>query len=90
MSVLSFRVICRYLNGNNIEEIKRGSFSGLTKLEWLFLEDNRLTLFPLEDLVDSAGHLMWLNFSNNYLRFDSEGEGGGGVSFPALGHLWDL
>lgn len=76
------RVICRYLNGNNIEEIKSGSFSGLTQLEWLYLDNNKLTMFPFEDLA-SNGQLMWLNLSKNCLRLD-------GDPFPPLKQLWDL
>lgn len=71
------------MRGNNIEEIKTGSFSGLTQLEWLFLDHNQLAKFPFEDLATSSGHLMWLNFSNNYLRLDEE-------PFPKLDNLWDL
>lgn len=75
---------CRHLGGNNIGEIKPGSFSGLTRLQWFFLEDNQLTMFPFEDLAGSSEQLLWLNFTNNYLRLDE------GQSFPELNTLWDL
>lgn len=80
------RVICRSLGDNNIGEIKPGSFSGLPRLEWFFLQDNKLTKFPLEDLANSSDSLVWLNFTNNYLRLDEDG----GQSFPQLNRLWDL
>lgn len=80
------RVICRSLGDNNIGEIKPGSFSGLSRLEWFFLQDNKLTKFPLEDLANSSDSLVWLNFTNNYLRLDEDG----GQSFPQLNRLWDL
>ena len=71
------------MRNNDIEEIKPGTFAGLQRLEWLFLEDNRLTSFPFDDL-SGLSSLRWLNLSGNLLRLDK------GESFPELGHLWDL
>lgn len=84
LAIKYMRVPSRYLRGNSLREVERGSFSGLTQLQWLFLDDNKLTEFPFEDLIDSSSTLVWLNLSINHLRLED------GQSFPQLDRLWDL
>ena len=67
---------------NKLVAFSEGVFSNLTKLEWLFLDDNRLTDFDLSEF-SGLMNLRWLNLSYNALELRD-------AVFPNLTNLHEL
>lgn len=63
-------------------KIETGTFNGLSSLEWLFLEENKLHIFPLNELWN-VPKLKLLKLGHNRLTMKNE-------TFPLLANIYEL